>query len=187
LLFSKLDGNNKYYLLDTPTFTSKKLDPLKTYQYQLASFGFNLNMLKFSFPDLKFSWNVIDAGAYWYRSRVQAVWDTISKHSTPVNSGMLDLSTRIDFHPDHRWGAGLMLGHIWQHTWNDTYKLPLKADLFRIGFDGYLETNDEENGASKLFFRFRWTADRHDLNKNFTQVQIGYSMNIFTGPGQSKK
>jgi hypothetical protein len=62
LLFSKLEDNSRYYLLDTPTFTSKKLDPVKNYQYQLASFGFNLGIYKASFPDAKLSWNVLDAG-----------------------------------------------------------------------------------------------------------------------------
>ncbi|MDB5024303.1 MAG: hypothetical protein JWP78_2058 [Mucilaginibacter sp.] len=183
LLFSKLDGNNRYYLLDTPTFTSKKLNPLKNYQYQLASFGFNLNMAKVSFPDLKFSWNLIDAGVYWYRSRVQAAWDTVSKHSAPLNNGILNLSTHIDFHPAGNWGLGFAVGRIWQHIWNNDYKLPVQAGLWQAGFDGFLSTNDD----SKLFFRFRWTGEAHHFNNNFTQIQLGYSMNIFTGSSLPNK
>jgi hypothetical protein len=185
LLFSKLDGNNRYYLLDTPAFTSKKLNPLRNYQYQLASFGFDLNLVKFSFPDVKFSWNVLDAGVYWYRSRVQATWDTVSKHSTPLNNGILNLSTHIDFHSDSRWGAGFMFGHVWQHLWSDIYKLPVQAGLWQVGFDGFLVTNDVDN--SKIFFRFRWTGNAHHFDTNFTQIQMGYSVNIFAASSQQKK
>jgi|GEM_PF-2341732 len=185
LLFSKLDGNNRNYLLDSATFAGKKLVPIKNYQYQLASFGFNLNLVKFSFPDLKFSWNVVDAGAYWYRSRVQAAADTDSKHSTPLNNGILNLSTRIDFHTDSRWGAGFMFGYIWQHLWNNDYKLPVQAGLLQAGFDAFMVTNDAD--ASKLFFRFRWTGDSHHFSNNFTQIQLGYSMNIFAGSNQANK
>ncbi len=41
--------------------------------------------------------------------------------------------------------------------------------------DAFLKTNDD----SKLFFRYRFIFEDKVPNKNFTQIQLGYLMDLF--------
>jgi hypothetical protein len=180
LLFAKLEENNRFLLLNDANLNGKKINALQVFQHQLVSFGATLNVAKISLPEAKLSWNVIDIGGYWYRSRAKLEVDSANTHSTPLNTGYYKLGTSVDFHPDNRYGLGFSMNYIGQHTWNKDYELAHNKGLFQAGFDGYLKTNEDD----KFFFRFRWTLEGHDLNSNFTQVQIGYSLNIFTGKNQ---
>lgn len=182
LLFSKLDGNNKFILLDQAQTDSKRLNPLKNFQYQLVSFGATLNFLKFYYPQSKLTWNAIDVGAYWYRSRVQEIKDSTTNNSTPLNNGYVFLSSLVTFRPDSRWGVNLGASYILQKTFNNDYKFDHNKGLLQANFDAFIKTNDD----SKLFFRYRWIFDGHNFNSNFTQIQLGYSLNIFTGSNGTK-
>lgn len=175
LLFSKLDGNNKFLLLDSTQSADKRTEPLKQFQYQLASFGFTMNVLKFFYPQKKLSWNVIDVGGYWYRTRIQSIKDTATDKSVAINSGYISIATILSFKPDSRWGANSGFTYIKQKAFNNDYKFDKNKGLFQANFDAYIKTNED----AKLFFRFRWIFDEHDPNKNFTQIQLGYSLNIF--------
>jgi hypothetical protein len=102
LLFSKLEENNR--VLDSSSFESDTLiSPLKLYQYQVWSFGATLNVFKLSFPQVKFSWNVLNVGAYFFRTKVGTQSDSVNQ-SVPLNSSYLLLNTNVMFRPDNRWG-----------------------------------------------------------------------------------
>ncbi|MCC8408461.1 hypothetical protein LJ707_05930 [Mucilaginibacter sp. UR6-1] len=182
LLFSKLDGNNKFILLDQAQTDSKRLNPLKNFQYQLVSFGATLNFLKFYYPQSKLTWNAIDVGTYWYHSRVQEIKDSTTNNSTPLNNGYVFVSSLVTFRPDSRWGVNLGASYILQKTFNNDYKFDHNKGLLQANFDAFIKTNDD----SKLFFRYRWIFDGHNFNNNFTQIQLGYSLNIFTGSNGKK-
>jgi hypothetical protein len=182
LLFSKLDGNNKFLVLDDASSISRDINPLKQFQYQLASFGITTGVFKISYPQSKITWNVLDVGTFWYRTRVQRVQDTATNKSTPVNNGFMSFASQLSFKPDSRWGANLGIAYIIQKAFNSEYKFEKNNGLSQFNFDAFIKTNDE----SKMFFRFRWVFDGHTFNNNFTQIQLGYSMNIFTSSGSSK-
>jgi len=176
LLFSKLEDNNKFLILDSLASADKKINALSIFQHQLASFGFTLNVLKIHFPQSKVNWNVVDLALFWYRTRVKNSTDSANTHSEALNSSYWNIATSVGFRPDSRWGVSLGASYLKQNLWNSLYKLDHNAGLFQACFDGHLKTNDD----SKLFFRFRWTFDGHTFNNNFTQVQLGYSLNLFS-------
>ncbi|UOE50485.1 hypothetical protein MTO98_05280 [Mucilaginibacter sp. SMC90] len=182
LLFSKLDGNNKFLVLDSAFSSRKGINPLKQYQYQLASFGFTANIIKFSYPQSKLTWNFLDIGTYWYRTRVQSIKDTATKNSVAINNGYLSLGMQVGFKPDSRYGANIGVAYIFQKAFNNDYKFEKNNGLGQANFDAFIKTNED----SKLFFRFRWIYDWHTFNNNFTQIQLGYSVNIFANSGSSK-
>jgi len=182
LLFSKLDGNNKFLVLDSGFSSRKGINPLKQYQYQLASFGFTTTLLKFSYPQTKLTWNILDIGTYWYRTRVQSIKDTATNNSVAVNNAYLSLGMQIGFKPDSRYGANIGIAYIFQKAFNNDYKFEHNNGLAQASVDAFIKTNED----SKIFFRFRWIYDWHSFRNNFTQIQLGYSMNIFANSGSSK-
>jgi hypothetical protein len=183
LLFAKLEGNNKFAVLNSEQSVTKHTDPLSMYQHQLVSFGINFTTLKLSYPQSKLSWNLLDLGAFWYRSRVQQITDTATQNSVAINNGYLSATSTLNFKPDSRWGANIGATYFKQKSFNNEYKFERKnAGLIQANFDAFIKTNDE----SKIFFRFRWIFDEHNPSKNFTQVQLGYTLNIFANGSPSK-
>ena len=176
LLFSKLEENNRF--VDSGFIKSNAIDPLKIYQYQLASLGANLNVYKLHFPQIKLQWNVLNAGGYWFRARVKESTDTANSRGTPINCSYLSFGSNVIFRPDSRWGVATGLEWIIPDIWNSTYTLSNNNPLIQIQFDGHLKTS--ANG--KLFFRYRWTFEKDNRHSNFTQLQLGYALNLFAGP-----
>lgn len=175
LLFSKLEDNKRF--LDSSAVSDNKINPLRLYQQQLASFGTTFQLLRFSFPQLKFSWNVLSTGIYWYRSRLTLSSDSTNTNSIPLNSHYAVIGTQVNFKPDSRWGAILGFDYIKQSLWNSSYTLSNTHALHQVYFESFLKTDT----YSKLFFRFRWTYVHKNRESNFTQIQMGYSVNLFGG------
>ncbi len=175
LLFSKLEDNNRF--LDSSALSGNEINSLRLYQQQLASFGTSLQLLKFSFPQLKFTWNVLNTGIYWYRSRLSFSSDSTDRSSIPLNSHYAVIGTQVNFRPDSRWGATLGFDYINQSLWNSEYTLSDTHALHQIYFESFLRTDT----YSKLFFRFKWTYVHKNRESNFTQIQMGYSLNLFGG------
>jgi hypothetical protein len=182
LLFSKLDGNNKFLNLDSAYSSTKSINPLKQFQYQLASFGLTTSILKIAYPQSKLTWNVLDVGTFWYRTRVQNIQDTATNNSVAVNNGYISFGSQLAFKPDSRWGANVGATFIMQKAFNNEYKFEKNHGLTQFNFDAFIKTNED----SKMFFRFRWLFDGHTFQNNFTQIQLGYSVNIFANSGASK-
>jgi len=176
LLFSKLEQTNK--LIDSGKVVNGKLPPILLYQYQLASLGVNLDILRVSFPQLKFNWNLLHGGYFWFRTRVATSSDTNSKSSVALNSNYWQLGTSFSFNPDTRWAASFGINYIHQQLLNPNYKIMATDGLWQIFFDGSFKTSDD----NKMFLRFRWTSEVKDHDNNFTQIQLGYSMSLFVKP-----
>ena len=185
LLFSKLEENTRY--LHVNNFTSTEvpdtINSIDLFRYQLVSFGTNLNIFKLSLPQYKITWSIPDFGVYWYR--VRAI-DTLNSNNgnlnkgvaVPINSVYLTLGSNMVFRPDGRWGVSLGFDYIWQNIMNAEFILNNKSGLIQYKFDGFLKTSEN----SKLFFRFRLTNEVKENNHNFTQLQLGYSLDVFSRP-----
>ncbi|MRG48642.1 hypothetical protein GFS24_26240 [Chitinophaga sp. SYP-B3965] len=173
LLFSKLEENNRF--VDSASVIDKQIDPIQLYQYQLASLGLKLDIIKFSFPQLKLNWNVLNVGAYWFRTRIATSTDSVKETSVPLNSSYLQFTSSFSFNPDSRWAVTLGCNYIRPEIWNKEYKLSSKEGLIQPFFDAYMKTGED----SRLFFRFRWTHERLNNSNNFTQIQMGYSLMLF--------
>jgi hypothetical protein len=180
LLFSKLEENNRF--LDSAKAVGGVIDPLSLYQFQLASFGLNLQILRFSFPQIKLQWNFLNTAVYWGRTRVALSTDTTGP-SVALNTKNWEFGSNVTFRPDNRWGASLGFAYILPAIWNSEYQLTTKNGLFQYQFDSWLRTGDD----GKLFFRYRWTFENKNRNSNFTQIQLGYSVNLFAGTSLPKE
>lgn len=141
LHFSKLEQNNRF--IDSLTLEGTKINPLRLVQYQLVSFGTTLNLLKFSYPQLKFSWNFLSVGGYWFRTMVGFSSDS-TKASLPMNSSYLLLSSEFLFRPDSRWGATFGVNYIKPNLWISTYELSITHAVLQPDFDAFLKTNDTD-------------------------------------------
>ena len=180
LLFAKLEENNRF--VDSSKAGNGVIDPISLYQYQLASFGITTQVFRISFPQIKLQVNLINAGVYWMRTRVALTSDSAGP-TAPLNSIYWQFGTNVIFRPDSRWGVSIGFDYLAPRIWNDAYALENKKGLFQDQFDAWLRTGEE----GKLFFRFRWTYENKTRNKNFTQVQLGYSLNLFAGASGEKK
>jgi hypothetical protein len=174
LLFSKLEETNR--LLDSVKAINKTISPINLYQYQVATFGVKMQLFRLSFPQIKMQWNVLDVGAFWSRIRVALTADSAGP-SAALNSNYWQFGTSVIFRPDNRWGASLGFEYLSPRIWNDEYERANGHGLFQQQFDAWLRTGDD----GKLFFRYRWTYENFSRNNNFTQIQLGYSLNLFTG------
>jgi hypothetical protein len=174
LLFSKLEDNNRF--IDSGKAVNNVITPILLYKYQIASFGLGVQVYRINWPQLKLQFNVLNVGGYWSRSRVATTADS-SGPTVALNSMLAEFSTGVVFRPDNRWGASTGFAYIYPKIWNPDYKLGRNRGLFQFQFDGYLKTSDE----GKLFFRYRWTYEKGNKNANFTQVQLGYSVQLFAG------
>lgn len=183
LLFSKLEENNRYLVLDSLSSSNSEIvggivpiNPIELFRHQLASFGLNLNVFKFSFPQLKFSISLLDVGYYWYRTRVQLYNDTEASSTIPLNSQFWQFGSSFHFKPDSRWGVNFGVNYIKQEIWNESFALSNSNGLLQTTFDAHLKTSN----YAKLFFRFRWNQEYKNKNNNFTQFQLGYSLDLFS-------
>lgn len=179
LLFAKLEENNKF--IDGESVVDGEITALKLFQQQLVSFGVSFNVFKINFPQQKFAWNFLSGGAYWFRSRIENP-DAPDSESIPLNSSYWQLSTDFQFMPDSRWGLNLGVNWIKPEIWHADYKLSDNNALLQPYLNAFLKTNDED----RLFFRYRWTFEHTEKENNFTQIQVGYSMNLFKASDDEK-
>lgn len=177
LLFSKLEQTNRF--IDSAKAPANKINPLQLYQYQIASLGINVDLIKFSFPQLKFTWNFLHGGVYWFRTRVATSSDS-SQKSVALNSNYWQAGTSLSFNPDSRWALTFGVNYIQPNLWNTDYTLTNSHALLQTFLDGSMKTSDD----AKMFLRFRWTSEMGKHEVNFTQFQLGYSMNIFVKSGK---
>jgi hypothetical protein len=180
LLFSKIDQNQRF--IDSLALDGNKIDPVTLMKYQLVSFGLTANLFRISYPQLKFSWNLLSVGGYWFRSRVGFSSDS-TRTSIPLNNSYLLFSSELVFKPDSRWGLTMGINCIKPTIWHNDYELTSNSPILQPYFDGFLKTN----GKDKLFFRFRWSYQHKARENNFTQIQVGYNVNLFTGSTQQKQ
>ncbi|SDG89800.1 hypothetical protein SAMN04487996_12515 [Dyadobacter soli] len=172
--FSKIEDNQKNlsYTPDTSAGNPDTLNPLNFYRYQKMSFGVDLNVIKINFTNLKFAIN-LNMGVNWYKTGLA---NQASEESRSVDGFTYTLSSGIRFFPDGRWGAGVGYDYLHNTLLGEDFTLAKNRGLFQYKFDGYLKTN----ATDKVFFRYRLTHQSGNRNNVFAQVQLGYSMDIFS-------
>lgn len=185
LLFSKLEENNRFLdsidveeqnnTTDIDTIRGE-INPIKLYQYQIASFGATANLFKVSFPQYKLNWSVLNVGLYWFRTRVQNNNLPADNVSIPLNNRYWVFGSQFVFSPDARWGVSIGSDYLILKSFNSTYDITKNKGLLQTKFDAFLKTSDN----ARLFFRFRWTHELRNRSNTFTQIQLGYALNLFT-------
>jgi hypothetical protein len=168
LLFAKLEENNRVIVPEQAP--DGAISPITLFRYQLVSLGFTTSVLKFTFPQWKLSWTVLDVGSCWFRARVGADLNT----AAPLNNSFLIAGSGFHFKPDSRWGVNIGGAFIRESMWSTLYHLS-ETDIWQIGIDGSLKTSP----TARMFFRYRLMWRRGDKADNFTQIQLGYSLNLF--------
>jgi hypothetical protein len=176
--FSKIEENerNLSYASDTPG-TKVTLNSLDFYRYQKISLGADLSVFKVNFTSLKLSIN-LNTGITWFKTGLTPA--TNEQDVRDIDGFNYNFNGSVKFLPDSRWGASLGYEYLKNYIMKETFAFNNNNELLQYKFDGFFKTNDTD----KLFFRFRLTHQLGDTHNVFSQVQLGYSMNIF---GLAKK
>ncbi len=189
---------------DTSTFSHRKhryATPLDLYQYQSFSGGLNANILFLSNHDLKYTF-FLNAGA---RLGITQVRDS----GTTINNGVITktgLSSEysvntlqfypeaiINFLPEERFSLSLSQRFVYMGVFSSAVQSVTfdKNDPAKVYAKGHqwltiseLLVTIQVNDNSKLFGRLRFNGELSNLQNNFAQVQVGYSVYIL---GNSKK
>lgn len=172
ILFSKLDQNNRFIPPDL--VSAGKIEALELLRYQTVNIGLRHQFLRIYYPQLKFQWNVLDVGINWSRA-VLGASEGVKTDSIPINSSQLVFGSSVRFKPDERWGVSVGIDYIRWMIWSRELELANNRGLLQPYLDTYIWTNTD----SRIFLRFRWTHSRLTRARNFTQVQLGYTMDIF--------
>ncbi len=177
---SKIDQNNRDIILTTKDTLGSmpltyKANVLELYKRQTASFGFDLTAYRYNITQLALDLQGF-IGAYWMRS---SVIDSLSKKVTAINSAYWKWGLLLEFNPDSR--VGFTARYEWQKInvlsdyLQENFKGSLPSIIKTYSFDVFFKTNTN----SKIFGRFGFNVIDDNPNKNFVQVQVGYSSNLF--------
>jgi hypothetical protein len=183
---------------DTTLLNSSKhryTTALALYQYQSYSFGFDLNILNLTNHDLKYTLN-FNLGA---RLGITSLTDSLTKiadgkisktgfvSNFTVNTLQLAPSATITFLPEERFNFSISdvllmvkpVGNNFQllsfdRATNQKATYPVKTWLNTVELQMAIQVNPN----SKLFARGRLISELHNINNNFSQIQVGYSTYI---------
>jgi hypothetical protein len=186
LQFLKLEENNRILPYKRLTLENSriKISPIDLYKYQINSFGPTFDIFRVNYTQVKFSWNVLNIGINWFNVRV-ADSTTVSAESSSIylNNFSIQPGSSITFRPDGRWGVTIGSNYLRQSIWAKPYELSNPHGLLQYHVNAHLKTNE----YSRLFFRFRFTHEIKMRSENFTQIQAGYTVDLFSSIGKSNK
>jgi hypothetical protein len=194
LAFTKIEKNKNALPLNFKDIDSVALktgkkslitSPIDLYKYQKTSFDVKWNLIKVNFSEIKSSLhlnlqvgimksNITDS--ITVTGNNQAIKST-DENISVVNTFRYGLGLMWDIKPENRYGVTFGWDFRYLDLLNETYILikPPRPALSTIWANAFLKTNEE----NKLFFRYRITFDHKDVKKNFTEIQLGYQMNLF--------
>jgi hypothetical protein len=194
LTFSKIEKNNNSMVLGFGNIDSTKLatgqkgllvDALNLHLYQKSSFDLNLNIWKVNFPELKSNIQINTNLGVLKTNIVDTILVTGVNTAIKGSEATISVLNTIrwgftaiwEIKPESRYGASF--GWDWRRVnpLNESFSIA-SEDLARVNtawVDAFLKTNDN----SKLFFRYRFIFNDKVPRKNFTQIQLGYLMDIF--------
>jgi hypothetical protein len=177
--FSKIEENerNLSYAAGDTLGGKVTLNALDFYRYQKISLGADLSVFKVNFTSLKLSIN-LNTGITWFKTGLTSASN--EQDVRDIDGFNYNFNGSIKFLPDSRWGASLGYEYLKNYIMKESLAFSNNNELLQYKFDGFFKTNDTD----KLFFRFRLTHQLGNTNNVFSQVQLGYSMNIF---GLAKK
>lgn len=172
--FSKIEQNERNFTYSDSQISDSIIfiNPIDMYRYQKIALGIDLNVLKINFTNLKFSL-LLNSGINWYKTGIKSgqAEDLVKN----IDSFNYNFSGLVKFFPDGRWGASV--GYEYQRNFvlNETVNYSVNPEILQYKFDGYMKTN----ATDKLFFRFRLSHQLGNIKNLFSQIQLGYSMDIF--------
>jgi len=191
---SKIENKVKYLELNSfiPTqqaTTEYYIDALQVYRYQIFQIGSKLNLWLLESQTLKFDFEINLHGNFGYARVV----DTILYENeninidAPLNSIMWAPEIKFIFYPEKRINISLSDKITRQYFLYEDNKfeygsikdnnLVEGSKWFNtIGIDAYYWPSDQ----GKIFIRYRLNHELENISSNFSQFQIGYSMNINT-------
>ena len=180
--FLKLEENNRYIQSATQDVQQPdvyKLRPIDLYKYQLTSIGPVLDVYKVNYTQLKFSWNVLHIGLNWFGVRV--IDPTVTTPATGtvtsifLNNIVVQPGTSLTFRPDSRWGLTIGIAYLNQAIWSQQFSIDNTNGLLQYYLNAYHKFSEN----TRLFFRFRLTHEVDYRYQNFTQIQLGYNVDLF--------
>lgn len=164
------------------------LHPIELYQYQKSSFDVNLNLWKINFPEIKsnlqintslgiFKTNVVDTILV---TNANSVEKSPEPNFTVLNTLRWGFTAIWEIKPESRYGIVFGWDRRRLNLLNEGFSIPddstkMTNILNTAWVEAFLKTNDN----AKLFFRYRFTFEDNFAKRNFTQIQLGYLMDLF--------
>jgi hypothetical protein len=197
LAFSKIEKNKNALPLgpsdldQTLLQTGEKsfiLQPIELYQYQKSSFDVSLNLWKVNFPEIKsnlqintslgiFKTNVVDTILV---TNANGVEKSPEPNFTVLNTLRWGFTAIWEIKPENRYGIVFGWDRRRLNLLNEGFSITAdstkKTNILNTAWvEAFLKTNDN----AKLFFRYRFTFEDNFAKRNFTQIQLGYLMDLF--------
>jgi len=197
LAFSKIEKNKNALPLgptdldQTLLLTGKKsfiLQPIRLYQYQKSSFDINLNAWKVNFPEIKSNLQINTNLGIFKTNVVDTILvtnsNTIEKSSEPnftvLNTLRWGFTAIWEIKPENRYAIVFGWDRRKLNLLHEEFSIPIetikKVNIINTAWiEAFLKTNED----AKLFFRYRFTFEDKFAKRNFTQIQLGYLMDLF--------
>ncbi len=193
LAFTKIEKNKNALPLNFTDIDSTALkdgkkslftQAINLYRYQKSSFDLNLNIAKLNLTEMKSTFHLNLKGGIM-KSNISDSVSVIgnnqavksqSENITVVNTFRWGSVLIWEIKPENRYGVTLGWDFRILKLLNETYITLIKTPvLHTIWAHAFLKTNEE----NRLFFRYRMTFDNTYTKKNYTEIQLGYQMDLF--------
>jgi hypothetical protein len=197
LSFSKIEKNKNALELNSSSLDSAQtqagkkqfmVSPVDIYKYQKSSFDIHLNLMKINIPELKLNIQFNTSLGMLKTNTVDTLLitgpNTVIKSSDPnfttLNTLRWGFSTIFEIKPENRYGICLGWDRRNPDLLTQGFTIPKVTGknnklINTAWVDAFLKTNED----SKLFFRYRFTFEDKKSKNNFSQIQLGYLMDLF--------
>jgi hypothetical protein len=192
--FSKIEDNNKFYIIDSNSMNRDKsfvdsqnhfrLNPIEVLRHQQLSIGLLLNFYKWNLINKKTNFQLNWYFGYGRTPMADSFLVTNKtitlvqqRNETYVSTIQYGPTVLVEFKPDARWGVSIGADLRWIKVKHPQFEIDprFKDMFFTTWFDGHIKTNN----SSKIFFRFRKNWIHQQSDYNFNQMQFGYEFDIF--------
>lgn len=189
---SKIEENNRELGISTfntsPTTNTNYVSPLELYRHSILEAGIKLNIVDIEWPAIDFQIN--GTGSITYSQ----VNDTISSDmgvATSVDERVNSINTGLEaafiFSPEAAWGFKISSNFFYSENFNSnlTYKSIEGSGLDKKltspkrwlnDFNMLVTFRTGEDNDKRLFARIGFVHELSNLDNNFSELQIGYSM-----------
>jgi len=197
LAFSKIEKNKNALPLTSDDLDQSVLQtgnksfiiqPIELYQYQKSSFDLNLNLWKVNFPEIKSNLQINTSIGIFKTNVVDTILvknaSTVEKSPAPnfnvLNTLRWGFSAIWEIKPENRYGIVFGWDRRKLNLLDEGFTIPTdpekKMNILNTAWvEAFLKTNED----AKLFFRYRFTFEDKIPERNFTQIQLGYLMDLF--------
>lgn len=171
-------------------------------QYEMASFGAEMNALLFDFPDNKVTL-YLDLGARYGLTKVAdsllkilnntASFEKVSPNILDAHTGTVYPKVSMEVFAQKR--IGFTMSYQFNHTWlfsNNEFRQVMSYKKSPTSqtelepparnshmFELFVRTETGESDNTKFFLRARLFMQQGDVNTFFSQIQLGMAYNVF--------